>query len=490
MLHRGQLLSFESAAGHESNLVLYILHQRATVRFSRLIWDQRGSIAALVRSHLGLRKDETCAVLPPDAWLSGGFNLCVLVEATVAGRLTLVFRCPMSHKLAERQYPGTIDEKVRGEVAAYAWIQEHCHEIRIPCLYAFGFTDGLQFSHVEQAPFYTRISRSFQRWVHRILGLSLLSNYSRNTTLPTVDTAYMLLEYISPETGTMLSETWNEYMHDAQRVHPYSEASHIGSFRFNPRDATITLSNRPLMCSTMLFEKSGTPRTIQPHQTYQTTDSFVSETLTLYDNHLLHDPHAVRDEDDARERITIRTLLRALSHHFLTDFHQSNIFVDKDWNITCLMDLQWLCALPSEMLSVPSWLANCSLDNIIGKRYDHFNEARKVFLDVMDEEAQSIRQEHDIQVTDTMRHSWSSKRVWFWACLRSTNAWLFIFEDHILPRFSDDKELVVSLKQMSVLWRDDVEDVIKAKVQDEEKYREELLHLINDQEQGIENSRE
>ncbi|KAM4057286.1 hypothetical protein HRG_014854 [Hirsutella rhossiliensis] len=143
ILYRGQLLSIGSAAGHESNVVLCIRHQRAAVRFSRLLWDQKESIAALVRSHLDLPKNDPCIVLPPDIWIPGGFNLCVLVEATVAGSLTkLVFRCPMPHKPAERQYPGTIDEKVRCEVAAYAWMQEHCHEIRIPSLYAFGFTDG------------------------------------------------------------------------------------------------------------------------------------------------------------------------------------------------------------------------------------------------------------------------------------------------------------------------------------------------------------
>lgn len=145
MLYRGQLLSTGSAAGHESNLVLYIRHQRATVEFSRLLWDQKESIAALVRSLLGLRNDDSCIVLPPDMWISGGFNLCVLVEATVAGSPTkLVFRCPMPHKLAEQRYPGTIDEKLRCEVGAYAWIQQHCREIRIPSLYAFGFTDGSQ----------------------------------------------------------------------------------------------------------------------------------------------------------------------------------------------------------------------------------------------------------------------------------------------------------------------------------------------------------
>ena len=145
LLHHGQLLSAGSAAEHESNLVLFIRHRQAAERFSRQLWDQKESLAALVRSHLRLRKGDGCIVLPRDAWIQGGFNLCVLVEVTVSGSSTkLVFRCPMPHKLAERQYPGTIDEKVRCEVAVYVWMQEHCCDVRIPSLHAFGFADGSQ----------------------------------------------------------------------------------------------------------------------------------------------------------------------------------------------------------------------------------------------------------------------------------------------------------------------------------------------------------
>lgn len=324
---------------------------------------------------------------------------------------------------------------------------------------------------------------------------------------PAVDTAYMLLEYIGPQTGEMLSLTWAHYMDDAKRRDRLFRGmsrimlslarlpqSHIGSFRFNPSNATITLTNRPLMCTTMIFEHSGTPRTIPPDTIYQTTESFVSEMLTLHDNHLLHDRHAVRNEDDARERIAIRTLLRALTHHFilrgrrhgpfllqLTDLHQSNIFVDDDWNVTCLIDLEWLCALPAEMLSVPYWLTNCSIDDIIDERYHQFNEARQVFLEAMDEEAQSIRQEHSIPVTVTMRDSWLSKGVWFWACIRSVNAWLFVFEDHILPKFSADKGLVENVAKVSALWRENVEKIVEAKVQDEAMYQDELQCLLSDQ---------
>ncbi|EXJ82309.1 hypothetical protein A1O3_06122 [Capronia epimyces CBS 606.96] len=514
LLYHGRQISIKSAGQDESNLVVFIRHEHATESFRHLLWTQKESIAALVRHNLHLREHDGCIVLPPESWIQGAFNICVLVHITVAGRSTnLVFRCPMPHKLAEIQYAGTIDEKVRCEVAAYVWIQEHCPDIRIPRLYAFDFVDGSQFTHLDQAPFYARIYRNFRRWIHRIIGLPLLSNYARDRSAPAVDTAYMLLEYIGPETGEMLSITWAQYTKDDQRrVRLFQGMSRImlslarlpqpciGSFRFNPSDSTITLTNRPLMCTPMIFEHSGTRRTIQPHETYRTTDSFVSDMLTLHDHYLLSNPHAVRNKDDAHERIAIRTMLRAVSHHFitsrrrngpfllqLTDFHQSNIFVDDDWNVTCLIDLEWICALPAEMLSVPYWITNCSIDNIIDERYDPFDEVRQLFLRamdeelrVMDEEASHFRLQHDIPVTKTMRDSWLLKGVWFWACLRSLNAWPFILEDHLLPKFAAGKDFVADLKPLATLWREDVERIVETKLVDEGRYQQELRSLLED----------
>ncbi|KAK0656664.1 hypothetical protein B0T16DRAFT_42667 [Cercophora newfieldiana] len=221
----------------------------------------------------------------------------------------------------------------------------------------------------------------------------------------------------------------------------------------------ITLTNQPLISTTMVFENSGTPRTIQPHQLYQSPIAFASDMLTLHDNYLLHYRHAVRDDEEARERMAIRTLLRAVIHHFVlpdcrngpfllqpTDLHQSNIFVDKDWNVTCLIDLEWICALPVEMLAVPYWLTDCSIDNIIDDNYGPFDKARQAFLAAMDEEIKTIPPAHSIPIIRTMQDSWVPKTVWFWACIRSLNGWLFLFEDHIVPKFCASKDLIKGVR--------------------------------------------
>jgi hypothetical protein len=80
VLHKTQR-SLESAAEEEGDFLLAVQHQRAADAFRQQLWQQRDLIAAVVRHHLGLRKTDTCTVLPPDSWIQGGFNLCVLVHA-------------------------------------------------------------------------------------------------------------------------------------------------------------------------------------------------------------------------------------------------------------------------------------------------------------------------------------------------------------------------------------------------------------------------
>ncbi|KAF1736134.1 hypothetical protein CRV24_005072 [Beauveria bassiana] len=426
----------ETAAESEDNLVYLSKVKDAAQQLKLDLWHQKQLIAASIRHQLRLHPHDTCTVLPLETWIQGNFNICVLVLVKAGDTIKkLIFRCPIP--FVERQYPGTIDEKVSCEVATYIWMQEHCPDIRIPYLYAFGFTDGdyvrscsLPFIRVQQTSVYTSLWRKAWQWVYRCLRYPILSDYIRDSGAPAVNSAYMLLEYIGPETGKMLSLTWPDHLSDtARRKNLFASMArimlslarlpqpYIGSFKFNTLDGTVALSNRPLTCTMAIFEQRGTPRTIPQDRLYQSTDSFASDMLTLHDTHFLHDSHAVRDEDDAQERMTLRTLLRAVSHFFIlherrsgpyllqpTDFHQSNILVDEEWNITCLIDLEWFCALPVEMMAVPHWLTNCSIDTIIDDQYEPFDNARKEFLASMDEELPHLQVERHSNHKNTERY--------------------------------------------------------------------------------------
>lgn len=51
----------------------------------------------------------------------------------------------------------------------------------------------------------------------------------------------------------------------------------------------------------------------------------------------------------------------------LTDLHQSNIFVDDNWRITYLVDLEWAYSRPVEIAEPLYWLTNKGVDKI-GRR--------------------------------------------------------------------------------------------------------------------------
>ena len=140
LLGRGPI-TFESAVEEEKNVINWASYGPATDQFYNEIWEQRNSINALVRHHVALRRHDECVVLPPNHWIRGSFNVCVIVEVA-SSRRKVVFRCPMPHKLAETRYPGSIDVKLGCEVGAHAWVEEKCLEIRAPHLFGFGFTDG------------------------------------------------------------------------------------------------------------------------------------------------------------------------------------------------------------------------------------------------------------------------------------------------------------------------------------------------------------
>ncbi len=137
---------------------------------------------------------------------------------------------------------------------------------------------------------FARVIRQLRRCLHRVLRLPLLSHYVRNPPSHPVPSPYLLLEYIGPETGRMLSQTFATHRGDKARRQRLFKGiaqimlslarvpqTRIGSFQFH-NDGTVTLTNRPLSCSMMILENEGAPQTIPRGETYSCTDAFVSDT--------------------------------------------------------------------------------------------------------------------------------------------------------------------------------------------------------------------
>lgn len=351
-------------------------------------------------------------------------------------------------------------------------------------------------------PFFSRIVRLFWRSIYKFLRLPLLSRYVWNPPSHQVRTSYMVLEYLGPETGQMLSDSFDVHRDDeTQRRRLFRGMSRIllslaripqaqiGSFQFH-NDGTVTLTNRPLSCSMMILENDGTVKTIQRSTTFSCTDAFVSDMLTFHDQRFLSQPNAVYSEDDCRGQMAVKTLLRVLSHLYikrelrngpfllqLTDCHASNILVDKHWNITGLIDLEWKCALPSEMLEVPYWLTGCAIDQIKGEKLDRFDQVRREFMRVFEEEEQAAKAKtrHDITLSKIMQDTWESKGVWFWHCLSSVNAMYYLLETHLYPPNSLSTE---AEKFLSRFWCRNSEDVVQKKIADKQAYDDQVRKMF------------
>lgn len=68
-----------------------------------------------------------------------------------------MIRFPLPFKSGESDFPGNCDEKLRSEVATYAWIGKNCPEVPIAYLWGFSFAGGSSFAALENAPFLTRL---------------------------------------------------------------------------------------------------------------------------------------------------------------------------------------------------------------------------------------------------------------------------------------------------------------------------------------------
>jgi hypothetical protein len=317
-------------------------------------------------------------------------------------------------------------------------------------------------------------------------------------------TAYIILDYIKPKVGTMLSNSWSQHMGDPVRrenlFHGLARIMlslaripfpRIGSFQFHD-DGTLTLTNRPLSCSLIILENNGAKRIIERDQTYTTIEPYISDLLTCHDNRFLTQPNAVNDEGDCRAQMVTMTILRSISHHFFerafrgtfrldfTDLHQSNIFVDQDWNVTCLVDLEWVCSLPVEMRGAPVWLTGQGVDTITGERLDDYNKVRLEFMRIFAEEEKrsGLVTPNSFSLAQIMESGWKNGRFWYCLSLVSINGMYTIFDPHVRSRYYPSQLTKKMDEIVSHFWCHDAGAIIKAKVAEKAKYDEDLRALF------------
>jgi hypothetical protein len=155
---------------------------------------------------------------------------------------------------------------------------------------------------------------------------------------------------------------------------------------------------------------------------------------------------------------------------FLTDNHQSNILVDDDWHIKYIIDLEWACVLPIQMLSPPYWLCCQGIDQIF-VHLDEYAELHREFVDAFEKE--ELERYSSRAYSQILHSCWETGSFWYTNALDSPSALPALFIDHIQPKFADLGIIAreESDRRLMPYWRSGASDFIAAKVKEEEQYR-------------------
>ncbi|RAK75906.1 uncharacterized protein BO72DRAFT_478467 [Aspergillus fijiensis CBS 313.89] len=431
-LLRGSI-TLDEALDQEEDMLLELSFPKSRMEFFVSLYSRRQDIAMLVADHLQSSRWEQCFVEEVKEWIHGSFNVCIPVRIesrTKQSPKRVMIRFPLPYKVGEALNPGNLD-------------------IPIPRLWGFGFPGGQTFSIPKHMSFMAKIFWYAKRCVSWLLDRPLPCPYISHRRQHILDHGYLVMDYIDEPGVQMLSETWNKLSHAGDRTtNLYRDLSRImlslsqlpllriGSWTIDT-NGVLQLTNRPLTLRLHQLENAGIPTNVDRNLTYTSADSYYHDILSCHDSRLRHQPNSMHDEDDGRAQMANLTMMRALLPHF-TDLHQSNIFVDKDWHIRYLIDLEWTCSLPVETLRPPYWLTGRPVDDILGEHLNTFNEAHGKFVDIFQEEEKRYPPLFNVSAyrTNTMRRGWGVGNFWYFHALDSPKGLFNIFRDHIQPRFS------------------------------------------------------
>ena len=352
------------------------------------------------------------------------------------------------------------------------------------------------------------------RWYHETRRLFLAafgrqqpSRYASHTSsrFADLDIGYLLIETIT--SGEMLSESWDE-ARDATRLHNLQadlarvmvslarvSLPCIGAFRMD-NNGYLRLDNRPMSVTTVIHENEGLPLDLPRRKTFSSVEDFVFSQLAAFENRFFGQPNGVASHEDAWYQMAsfagaklafpqlFRDNLRNGPFVFsLTDLHRSNIFVDENWNITYIIDLEFACSWPVEFLQAPYWLDGGSIDEVtsvgLASIHEDFVEHIK-----REEKLQQCKDLDRESLSSIMQQSWANGTLWVPLALRDPVSFQGIFYKRILKGYFDfpDEELDngAYLRFCSRLFRRDLTSIIDRKLDDQKRYTDRLTKTFDE----------
>ncbi|PWY72153.1 hypothetical protein BO94DRAFT_569142 [Aspergillus sclerotioniger CBS 115572] len=443
-LLRGNNVSLDDALADDDN----ILHRLDYPRKQKDFWSHLISLKAEIEIR---------------------YNVCIPICINPPSENHVLVRIPLPYKIGEEIKPGNVDEKLRCEAATYIWIRQNCPNVPIPSLHGFAFPDGQTFVEPACVSLFSRLRWRINWVVRSWLGFPTSCPYVGLQRLGALRTGSMIIGYI--KSGRMLSDSWGLHLQDTIRRKTLfndlaniilslnrTQLPRIGSLTVS-NDGIISLTNRPLTLRLQTFENEGIP-TIPYNSTYQS-------------------PNAIHDVKDGQERLAALTMMRGLLHQFisrqyrhgpfvltLTDLHPSNIFVDEDWHITSLIDLEWACAFPVELQAPPYWLTGRPIDDIErGEDLETFEKVVIEFMEALDEQ-EKVSQRSNVSHAQIVRSCWDRGSFCPKGLLR-------VFNEHIQSRFSEEH------CTQSIFDRTVTDSLIEKKLKEEESYKDGLRKRFN-----------
>jgi hypothetical protein len=169
----------------------------------------------------------------------------------------------------------------------------------------------------------------------------------------------------------------------------------------------------------------------------------------------------------------------------LTDLHRSNIFVDKTWHIKYIIDLEWACTLPIEMLAPPHWITNRAIDELRGEELQTFEKASEEFMDIFEEEERSFPSVYGSSTyrADMMRRGLKVGNFWYFHALKSPKGLFNLFAQHIQPIFQPTRDPQFA-PTVSPYWAPDTREVVAKKLDDKDKYEQQIRQLFKEAEKS------
>jgi len=290
---------------------------------------------------------------------------------------------------------------------------------------------GTKFTAVEQESLWHRFVWQIRRCRAWLKGdtLSPFFRHERNGSLP--DLGYLLLEFILE--GDLLFSSWQQYRQD--------EVRRNNLYRGFPR-ILLDLAKVPL-------------------------------------------PRIGSWRMDGRGVISLTN--RPLLDLTMPDLHKSNMFVDDDWNIVNVIDFEFAPVQPQEMVNVPHWLSDKSIDELVGPDLDEYKGLHDLFIDILEEEEAARKQDHVL--SKRLRGDWQTGRLWYNEALRSSNGFPIVFQQNIQPRFFANFERNVEGLTLTRLYSEDCEELIAAKLHDKAQY-DERIHAIFAESRQLQSSKD